>query len=96
MFDLAIDSKLRCYDLVKLRISEVVAADTACHHAIVVQQKTHKPVQFELTEQIRDSLVFRQGSSSETGQSWLPLARCYQSNSAVVEPMPESRGQTAR
>ncbi len=57
MFDLAIDSKLRGCDLVKLKIREVVVNAAARHRATVVQQKTGKPVQFELTEQTRDSLT---------------------------------------
>ena len=51
MFDMAIDSKLRGCDLVKLRIREVVINAAARHRATIVQQKTSKPVQFELTEQ---------------------------------------------
>ncbi len=57
MFDLAIDTKLRGCDLVKLRIGDVVADGEAKKRATVVQQKTGKPVTFELTEQTRDSLV---------------------------------------
>ena len=51
MFDLAIDSKLRGCDLVQLRIGAVVVNGAARHRATIVQQKTGKPVQFELTEQ---------------------------------------------
>ncbi|MBR0655794.1 tyrosine-type recombinase/integrase [Plastoroseomonas arctica] len=57
MFDLAVDSKLRGCDLVKLKIGEVVVNAGARQRATVVQQKTGKPVQFELTEQTRDSLI---------------------------------------
>lgn len=57
MFDLAIDTKLRGCDLVKLRIGDVVADGEPKKRATVVQQKTGKPVTFELTEQTRDSLV---------------------------------------
>ena len=57
MFDLAIDSKLRGCDLVKLKIGEVIIGAAARHRAMVVQQKTRKPAQFELTEQTRDSLI---------------------------------------
>lgn len=56
LFDLAIDSKLRGCDLVQLRIGQLVI-NAARHRATIVQQKTGKPVQFELTEQTRDSLV---------------------------------------
>ena len=57
LFDLAIDSKLRGCDLVRLCIGQVVMNAAARHRATIVQQKTGKPVQFELTEQTRDSLI---------------------------------------
>ena len=57
MFDLAIDSKLRGCDLVKLKIGQVVVNAAARHRATIVQQKTESPVQFELTEQTRESLT---------------------------------------
>ena len=56
LFDLAIDSKLRDCDLVQLRIGQLVI-NAARHRATIVQQKTGKSVQFELTEQTRDSLI---------------------------------------
>lgn len=57
MFDVAIDSKLRGCDLVRLRIGQLVINAAARHRATIVQQKTGKPVQFELTEQTRESLI---------------------------------------
>ena len=57
MFDLAIDSKLRGCDLVQLRISQLVVNAAARHRATIFQQKTGTPVQFELTEQTRESLI---------------------------------------
>jgi integrase len=49
LFNLAIDSKLRGCDLVKLRVSDVCHGDQVAHRAIVLQQKTQRPVQFEIT-----------------------------------------------
>ncbi len=57
LFDLAVDSKLRGCDLVQLRIGQLVMNAAARHRATIVQQKTQKPVQFELTEQTRESLI---------------------------------------
>ncbi len=57
LFDLAVDSKLRGCDLVQLRIGQLVINAAARHRATIVQQKTQKPVQFELTDQIRESLI---------------------------------------
>ena len=57
LFDLAIDSKLRGCDLVKLAICDLVAGSDIRTRAIVVQQKTGRPVQFELTADVRGSLL---------------------------------------
>ncbi len=53
LFDLAIDSKLRACDLTKLRIRDVAHGEHVSSRAIVMQQKTQRPVQFEITEQTR-------------------------------------------
>lgn len=57
LFDLAIDSKLRGCDLVKIRIRDVVAGPEIRTRAIIVQQKTGRPVQFEITSDVRASLL---------------------------------------
>lgn len=57
LFDLAIDSKLRGCDLVKIRIGDVVAGAEIRTRSIVIQQKTGRPVQFELTADVRASLL---------------------------------------
>lgn len=57
LFDLAIDSKLRGCDLVGLRVSDIAHGPTIMHRAIVLQQKTQRPVQFEITEQTREALA---------------------------------------
>ena len=57
MFNLAIDSKLRSCDLVHLKVRDVYHGHGIAPRAIVLQQKTHQPVQFELTEQTRDALT---------------------------------------
>ena len=57
LFDLAIDSKLRGCDLVKIRIRDVVAGPEIRTRAIVTQQKTGRPVQFEITSDVRASLL---------------------------------------
>ena len=56
LFNLAIDSKLRACDLVRLRVSDVWARDRANFRAIIRQKKTGRPVQFEITEQTRDAI----------------------------------------
>ncbi|MEO9623409.1 MAG: tyrosine-type recombinase/integrase [Qipengyuania citrea] len=57
LFDLAIDSKLRGCDLVKIKIGDVVAGADIRNRATVVQQKTNRPVQFELTSDVRATLI---------------------------------------
>ncbi len=55
LFNLAIDSKLRACDLVKLRVRDIAHGSCVAARAIVMQQKTKQPVQFEITEQTRES-----------------------------------------
>lgn len=57
LFNLAIDSKLRGCDLVALRVRDVAHGSLVAPRAIVMQHKTQRPVQFEITEQTRDSIA---------------------------------------
>ena len=57
MFDLAIDSKLRGCDIVKMKIGDLIRGGQVRSRAIVIQQKTGRPVQFELLEPARNSLL---------------------------------------
>lgn len=57
LFNLAIDSKLRGCDLVKLKVGDVAQVGRVSSRAIIMLQKTHRPVQFEITEQTRDALA---------------------------------------
>lgn len=57
LFNLAMDSKLRGCDLVRLRVADVAQGSCVLSRAIVMQQKTHRPVQFEITEQTRTSVA---------------------------------------
>jgi integrase len=57
LFNQGIDSKLRACDLVKLRVRDVCHGDRVAARAIVMQQKTQRPVQFEITDQTKESLT---------------------------------------
>jgi len=57
LFDLGLDSKLRACDLVKLRVRDICHGDRIAPRAIVMQQKTSRPVQFEITEQTRTAVA---------------------------------------
>ena len=56
LFDLAIDSKLRGCDVVKLKVEDVAPNGYAIDRATVRQRKTGRPVKFELTDQTRQSV----------------------------------------
>jgi hypothetical protein len=57
LFNCAIDAKLLRCDLVKLRVSDVAPGGVLRARATVLQQKTGRPVPFEITEPTRDSLA---------------------------------------
>lgn len=57
LFDLGIDSKLRGCDLVKLRVRDVCHGSAVGSRASVMQQKTQRPVQFEITQQTREAVA---------------------------------------
>jgi site-specific recombinase XerC len=57
LFDLAIDSKLRGCGLVKIKIGALVTGPDIRARSMVIQQKTGRPVQFEITADARSSLL---------------------------------------
>jgi integrase len=68
LFNLAIDSKLRACDLVKLKVRDVSHGDHVSSRANVLQQKTQRPVQFEITDPTRiavDKWISSEGLKSE-------------------------------
>ena len=75
LFNLAIDSKLRSCDLVALRVRDVCHGSRVAKRAIVIQQKTQRRVQFEITEQTREAL--RHGS---TRSACTPRTICFRAN----------------
>jgi integrase len=56
LFNLAIDSKLRACDLAALRVADVAQGHRIQPRARIIQRKTGRPFQFEITEQTRRSL----------------------------------------
>jgi integrase len=64
LFNLAIDSKLRACDLVKLRVRDIGHGDRISARTMILQQKTQRPVQFEITEPTRDAI-----------SAWIKLAQ---------------------
>lgn len=56
LFDFAIDSKLRGCDVVRVRIGDVVSGGRVRDRATIVQQKTKRPVQYELMDTARKTM----------------------------------------
>jgi integrase len=56
LFNLGIDSKLRGCDLVALKVRDVCHGDQVASRAVVMQHKTQRPVQFEITPTARDAV----------------------------------------
>ena len=57
LFNLAIDSKLRSCDLVKIRVRDISHGNTIASRAMIMQRKTHQAVRFEIIEKTRDSIL---------------------------------------
>ena len=71
MFNAAIDSKLRGCDLVRLRVSDIHLGDSIRLRTTIVQQKTGRPVPFELTEPTREALASWLRLRGLRGSEWL-------------------------
>jgi integrase len=76
LFNLAIDSKLRACDLVQLRVRDVAQGSHILPRAMVMQQKTHRPVQFEITDQSREALAAWIGQAQLKSDQFLFPSRC--------------------
>ena len=57
LFNLAIDSKLRGCDLVQLRVSDLVVGDGVRERVTIIQSETNRPVQFEVSENTRETIA---------------------------------------
>lgn len=56
LFNLAIDSKLRACDLLRIKVSDVCSDGLVNNRAMVVQRKTQRPVKFEITPRTKGSI----------------------------------------
>jgi len=77
LFNLAIDSKLRSCDLVKLRVRGVCHGSVVATRSMVMQQKTQRPVQFEITEQTREALLAWIGIANRRSDDYLFPSRLH-------------------
>ena len=57
LFNLAIDSKLRACDLLALKVSDISIVGRVGSRAMIMQRKTQRPVQFEITSRTREALI---------------------------------------
>lgn len=67
LFNLALDSKLRRWDLVKLKVSDVFSARQVKERDSIIQSKTRHPVRFEITEGTRRSIAAWLGDPAMIG-----------------------------
>ena len=81
LFNLAIDSKLRGCDLVRLRVLDVAHGEHVVSRATVLQQKTGQPVRFELTDQTREAV-----------QAWIAQKRLAATDGRPTSPHGSMRG----
>lgn len=71
MFNLAIDSKLRGSDLVKIKFTDISNGGTVASRAMVMQQKTGRPVQFEITEHTREAIALWKSKFNRSHSEYL-------------------------
>lgn len=78
MFNCALDTKLRGCDLVKLRLRDVAQSGALRERSIVIQQKTGRPVPFEITPPTRDFLARWLEVRGDQSVDWLFPSRVRQ------------------
>lgn len=79
LFNLAIDSKLRGCDLVDLRVRDIAHGNQIMPRAMVMQRKTQRPVQFELTELTREALAAWIAKAGLKAEEYLFSSRLHKS-----------------
>jgi integrase len=85
LFNLALDSKLRACDLVALRVDDVALNGRVRSRATVMQRKTGRPVQFEITEQTREAV-----------ERWLEKKKLHHGEPLFPSRVDRARSMTTR
>ncbi len=80
LFNLTIDSKLRGWDLVKIRVVDTTHGGSITKRAMLVQQKAVQPVQFEITEQAREPISDWVSEAGFNGDDYLFPSRLKRSS----------------
>ena len=71
LFNCALDAKLRACDMVKLRVSDVAPGGALRQRSTVIQQKTGRPVPFEITDATREALAVWLAVRGRRSDDWL-------------------------
>ncbi len=79
LFDPGLDSKLRACDLVKLRVRDICHGERVAPRAIVMQQKTSRPVQFEITAPTQEAVTAWIKSANLRSDNYLFPSRIHES-----------------
>lgn len=79
LFNLGLDSKLRACDLLNLRVADVSNGETVNNRATVLQQKTGRPVRFEITRKSRKAVAEWIERASLVGTDYLFPSRIHRS-----------------
>ena len=79
LFNLAIDSKLRACDLLGLRVADVSIGGRVGSRAMIMQRKTRRTVQFEITARTRETLSSWIQIANLTSTDFLYPSRCHKS-----------------
>jgi integrase len=77
MFNVAIDSKLRGCDFVRLKVTDLIAGSHVKSRATIVQTKTGTPVPFELTEPTKEAVTDWVAIRRKIGGVWLFPSRSH-------------------
>lgn len=73
--NIVLDAKLRGCDLVKLRLGDIAQGGVIRQRSTIVQQKTGRPVPFEITEAAREALGQWLERRGRRRDDWLFLSR---------------------
>ncbi|KZZ39525.1 tyrosine-type recombinase/integrase, partial [Oleiphilus sp. HI0117] len=79
LFNLAIDTMLRGCDLVKLKVRDVYRGDDVLSRSTIIQQKTKQPVQFEITQKSKASILDWMRHANLSFDDYLFKSRCRKS-----------------
>ena len=96
LFNLGIDSKLRGSDLVSLKVRDVCHGNQVASRAVVMQRKTQRPVQFEITQATRDTVQKWIKHAELTSEDFLLPSRIHDSPHLSLHQESAGRSAAAR